>query len=146
MRLCNKVNKQAQIQKVYPMKLTSNYIVYLNDSNKVQCAKCRLTGRFVKRAVAQLEYEKEYGFFDFSILTLLVILFTVYLSNVMSKLENMLIKIALSLDDVLSHFSNGKTVVLFTHLNSCLFNSKVSSEKELINLLNSDEVKKGRVI
>ena len=146
MRLCNKVNKQAQIQKVYPMKLTSNYIVYLNDSNKVQCAKCRLTGRFVKRAVAQLEYEKEYGFFDFSILTLLVILFTVYLSNVMSKLENMLIKIALSLDDVLSHFSNGKTVVLFTHLNSCLFNSKVSSEKELINLLNSDEVNKGRVI
>ena len=64
----------------------------------------------------------------------------------MSKLENMLIKIALSLDDVLSHFSNGKTVVLFTHLNSCLFNSKVSSEKELINLLNSDEVKKGRVL
>ena len=128
------------------MKLTSNYIVYLNDSNKVQCAKCRVTGRFVKRAIAQLEYEKEYGFFAFSTLSMLVILFTVHFSNVMSKLENMLIKIALSLDDVLSHFSNGKTVVLFTHLNSCLFNSKVSSEKELINLLNSDEVNKGRVI
>ena len=128
------------------MKLTSNYIVYLNDSNKVQCAKCRVTGRFVKRAIAQLEYEKEYGFFAFSTLSMLVILFTVHFSNVMSKLENMLIKIALSLDDVLSHFSNGKTVVLFTHLNSCLFNSKVSSEKELINLLNSDEVKKGRVL
>ena len=105
-----------------------------------------MTGRFVKRVVAQLEYEKEYGFFDFSTLSMLVILFTVHFSNVMSKLENMLIKIALSLDDVLSHFSNGKTVVLFTHLNSCLFNSKVSSEKELINLLNSDEVNKGRVI
>ena len=128
------------------MKLTSNYIVYLNADNKVQCAKCRVTGRFVKRAMVQTEYEKEYGFFDFSILALLVILFTVHLSNVLHKLENMLIKITLSLDDVLSHFSNGKTVVLFTHLNSCLFNSKVSSEKELINLLNSDEVKKGRVL
>ena len=96
MRLCNKVNKQAQIQKVYPMKLTTNYIVYLNADNKVQCAKCRLTGRFVKRAMAQPEYEKEYGFFAFSTLAMLVILITVYLSNVMSKLENMLIKISFS--------------------------------------------------
>ena len=93
------------------MKLTSNYIVYLNADNKVQCAKCRLTGRFVKRAGAQLEYEKEYGFFAFSILALLVILFTVHLSNVMSK-------VILSLDGVLNHFSNGKTIVLFTHLNT----------------------------
>ena len=128
------------------MKLTKNYIVYLNADNKVQCAKCRVTGRFVKRVIAQLEYEKEYGFFDFSILALLVVLFTMYFSNVMSKLENMLIKIALSLDDVLTKFSNGKTIVLFTHLNSCLFNSKVSIDKELTTLLNSGEVKEGRVI
>lgn len=121
------------------MKLTSNYIVYLNELNKVQCAKCRVTGRFVKRACAQVEYEKEYGFFAFSTLSLLVILFTMYLSNVMSKIN-------LSLDDVLSHLSNGKTVVLFTHLNTCLFNSKVSSEKEISILLNSGEVKKGRVL
>ncbi len=52
------------------MKLTSNYIVYLNDQNLVHCAKCRLTGRFVKRAVAQKEYALEYenvfkGFFAF---------------------------------------------------------------------------------
>ena len=128
------------------MKLTTNYIVYLNAGNKVQCAKCRVTGRFVKRAGAQLEYEKEYGFFAFSTLSMLVILFTVHFSNVMSKLENMLIKIALSLGDVLSHFSNGKTVVLFTHLNSCLFNSKVSIDKELSTLLNTGEVKEGRVL
>ena len=121
------------------MKLTTNYVVYLNADNKVQCAKCRVTGRFVKRACAQLEYEKEYGFFDFSILALLVILFTVYLSDVLSK-------VALGLDEVLSHLSNGKTIVLFTHLNAYLFNSKVSSEKELSTLLNSGEVKKGRVI
>ena len=128
------------------MKLTKNYIVYLNELNKVQCAKCRLTGRLVNRAIAQLEYENEYGFFAFSNLAMLVVLFTVHLSNVMSRLENMLIKIALGLDDVLSHLSNGKTIVLFTHLNTCLFNSKVSSEKELTNLLVSSEVKKGRVL
>jgi hypothetical protein len=121
------------------MKLTTNYIVYLNADNKVQCAKCRVTGRFVKRAVAQLEYEKEYGFFAFSTLSMLVTLFTMYLSNVMSK-------VTLSLDDVLSHLSNGKTIVLFTHLNSCLFNSKVSIDKELTTLLNSGEVKKGRIV
>ena len=110
------------------MKITTNYVVYLNADNKVQCAKCRVTGRFVKRAGAQLEYEKEYGFFAFSILTLLVIMFTVHLSNVLTK------------------FSNGKTIVLFTHLNTYLFNSKVSSEKELTKLLNTGEVKKGRVL
>ena len=121
------------------MKLTTNYIVYLNELNKVQCAKCRVTGRFVKRAIAQLEYEKEYGFFDFSILALLVILFTMYLSNVMSK-------ITLGLDEVLSHLSNGKTIVLFTHLNTCLFNSKLSIDKELTNKLVSGEVKKGCVL
>ena len=128
------------------MKLTSNYIVYLNELNKVQCAKCRVTGRFVKRACAQLEYEKEYGFFAFSTLSMLVILFTVPLSNVLHKLENILIKITLSLDEVLSHLSNGKTIVLFTYLNTYLFNSKVSSDKELTTLLNTGEVKKGRVL
>ena len=128
------------------MKLTTNYIVYLNADNKVQCAKCRVTGRFVKRAVAQLEYEKEYGFFAFSILTLLVILFNMYLSTVLYKLESVMTNVSLSLDDVLSHFSNGKTVVLFTHLNTYLFNSKVSIDKEITTLLNSGEVKKGRVL
>ena len=112
----------------------------------MHCAKCRVTGRFVKRVIAQTEYEKEYGYFAFSTLSMLVILFTVYLSNVLHKLENMLSKVTLSLDEVLSHFCNGETIVLFTHLNAYLFNSKVSSEKELSTLLNSGEVKKGRVI
>ena len=128
------------------MKLTTNYIIYLNELNKVELAKCRVSGRFVKRVIAQAEYEKEYGFFDFSILTLLAILFTVYLSNVLHKFENMLIKITLGLDEVLSHLSNGKTIVLFTHLNTCLFNSKANSEKELSTLLNTGEVKKGRIV
>ncbi len=128
------------------MKLTTNYVVYLNADNKVQCAKCRVTGRFVKRAVAQLEYEKEYGFFDFSTLVMLVILFNMYLSTVLYKLESVMTNVSLSLDEVLSHLSNGKTIVLFTHLNTCLFKSKVSSEKELTNKLVYGEVKKGRVL
>ena len=128
------------------MKLTTNYIVYLNADNKVQCAKCRVTGRFVKRAGAQLEYEKEYGFFAFSISVMLVILFTVHLSNVLYKFESVMTNVSLSLDNVLNHFSNGKTVVLFTHLNTYLFNSKVNNEKELTTLSNSGEVKKGRVL
>ena len=128
------------------MKLTTKYIVYLNADNKVQCAKCRLTGRFVKRAMAQLEYEKEYGFFAFSTLSMLVILFTVYLSNVLYKLESVMTNASLNLDEVLSHLSNGKTIVLFTHLNTCLFNSKLSIDKELTNKLVSGEVKKGCVL
>ena len=128
------------------MKLTTNYIVYLNADNKVQCAKCRVTGRFVKRACAQTEYEKEYGFFAFSTLSMLAILFTVYLSNVLYKLESVMTNASLNLDEVLSHLSNGKTIVLFTHLNTCLFNSKLSIDKELTNKLVSGEVKKGCVL
>ena len=128
------------------MKLTSNYVVYLNEQNVVHCAKCRLIGRFVKRTIAQLEYEKEYGFFDFSILTLLVILFSMYLSNVLYKLENVMSKVILGLDDILSHFSNGKTIVLFTHLNTYLFKKGVTSEKEIIEMLNTGLVKDGRVL
>ena len=82
------------------MKLTTNYIVYLNADNKVQCAKCRNTGRFVKFSIAQTEYEKEYGFFDSSILTMLLILFTMYLSNVLYKLEIVMSKVTLGLDDI----------------------------------------------
>ena len=69
-----------------------------------------------------------------------------YLSTVLYKLESVMTNVSLSLDDVLSHFSNGKTVVLFTHLNTYLFNSKVSIDKEITTLLNSGEVKKGRVL
>lgn len=128
------------------MKLTTNYIVYLNELNKVECAKCRVSGRFVKRSIAQMEYIKEYRFFDFSTLTLLIILITMYLSDVIYKLGNMMTNVSLSLDNVLSHFNNGKTVVLFTHLNTYLFNSKVNNEKELHSLIKTGEVEKGRVI
>lgn len=128
------------------MKITSNYIVYLNENNEVQCAKCRNTGRFVKRSIAQMEYIKEYRFFDFSTLTLLIILINMYLSNVLYKLENMMTNVSLNLDNVLSNFNNGRTIVLFTHSTTYLFNSKVNNEKELTNLLNTGEAKTGRVL
>lgn len=128
------------------MKLTTNYIIYLNKLNKVECAKCRITGRFVKRAIAQHEYIKEYGYFSFSLLTMIFVLIMMYLSNVMHKLKSVMSKVTLGLDQVLSHFNKGKTIVLFTHLNTYLFNSKVNSEKELHSLLNTGEVSKGRIL
>lgn len=128
------------------MKLTTNYIIYLDEENKVYCAKCLNTGRFVKRAIAQIEYEKEYGFYSFSLFTMLLILFIMCLSNILSQLENVMKKVALNLDQVLTYFSNGRTIVLFTHLNTYLFNSKVNSEKEIVSLLASGEVKGGRIL
>ena len=128
------------------MKLTSNYIVYLDEANKVYCAKCRMTGRFVKRAIAQNEYEKEYSFFNFSLFTMLLILVIMYLSNALTQLENVMKKVALNLDQVLTYFSNGHTIVLFTHLNTYLFNSKVNSEKEINSLLKTNEVEGGRIL
>lgn len=128
------------------MKLTTNYIVYLDESNNVYCAKCLKTGRFVKRAIAQKEYEKEYGFYSYSLFTMLLILAIMQLSSLASQVENVMKKVTLNLDEVLTHFNNGHTIVLFTHLNTYLFNSKVNSEKEITSLLNTGEVKEGRIL
>ena len=141
---CNKANYD-QSENI-TMKLTSNYIVYLDEANKVYCAKCRMTGRFVKRAIAQNEYEKEYSFFNFSLFTMLLILVIMYLSNALTQLENVMKKVALNLDQVITYFSNGHTIVLFTHLNTYLFNSKVNSEKEINSLLKTNEVEGGRIL
>ena len=141
---CNKVNYD-QSENI-TMKLTSNYIVYLDESNNVYCAKCLKSGRFIKRAIAQAEYEKEYSFFNFSLFTMFLILVIMYLSNALTQLENVMKKVALNLALGLNYFSNGHTIVLFTHLNTYLFNSKVNSEKELTNKLVSGEVKGGSIL
>ena len=141
---CNKANYE-QSENI-TMKLTTNYIVYLDESNKVYCAKCLKTGRFIKRAIAQQEYEKEYGFYSFSLFTMFLILVIMYLSNLALQVENVMKKVALNLDQVLTYFSNGHTIVLFTHLNTYIFKSKVNSEKEIKSLLNAGEVKEGRVL
>lgn len=44
------------------VKYTTNYTCYLNEDNMVHCAKCRATGKFVKRAIAQKEYITEYAY------------------------------------------------------------------------------------
>jgi len=44
------------------IKYTTHYICYLNADNKVHCAKCRVTGKFVKRVIAQAEYSAEYAY------------------------------------------------------------------------------------
>lgn len=48
--------------------------------------------------------------------------------------------------DILEHFNSGSSIVLFTRLNTYLFNSKVNKDKEIINLLNTNEVIKGRIL
>lgn len=42
------------------MKQTTNFYVYIDENNAVYCAKCRVTGKFIKSAVAQAEYSAEY--------------------------------------------------------------------------------------
>lgn len=105
-----------------------------------------MTGRFVKRVIAQVEYENEYTYLSVSMLTMFILFAMMYLSAQINKLENVMVNVSLSLVDVLRHFYSGKTIVLFTHLNTYLFNSKVDSEKELTKLLNTGEVNKGRVL
>lgn len=132
------------------MKLTTNYVVYLNADNKVHCAKCRITGRFIKRSIAQVEYEEEYNYFSSSILTTVLLFAIMYLSNLVTSLENTMdntmTTVTMNLDQVLTHFNKGRTIVLFTHLNTYLFKSKVNSKDEMIKLLNTGEVKTGRIL
>ena len=52
----------------------------------------------------------------------------------------------LTYKDILEHFNSGRSIVLFTRLNTYLFNSKVSKDKEIVNLLNTNEVIKGRIL
>lgn len=124
------------------MKLTTNYIVYLNELNKVECAKCRITGRFVKRALAQDEYENEYNYSSVSILTMLILFATIYLTNL---LESLTMK-TLSTNEVMTAFNAGKQIVLFTSINTYVYKLGVTSEVEILAALNSGEVEKGRIV
>ena len=124
------------------MKLTTNYIVYLNELNKVECAKCRLTGRFVKRVIAQDEYENEYNYSSVSMLTMFILFATIYLTNL---LESLTMK-TLSINEVMTAFNAGKQIVLFSSINTYVYKLGVTSEVEISTALNSGEVEKGRVI
>ena len=74
------------------MKLTTNFIVYLNADNEVQCAKCRISWRFVKRAIAQDEYALEYNYkvtFK-SFVSFMFTVFYVLLSIALNSVQNAL--------------------------------------------------------
>lgn len=63
------------------IKYTSNYICYFSAMNKMQCAKCRVTGRFVKLSIANAEYDAEYSYTSSckAILAMLVMLWCIYI-------------------------------------------------------------------
>lgn len=124
------------------MKLTTNYIIYLNESNKVHCAKCRNTGKFVKRSIAQAEYDIEYNYSNVSALTMFILFAKIYLINLM---ENITMN-TLSTEQVLSQFKAGRQVVLFTSINTYVFKNTVNSEVEILAALNSGEVNSGRIL
>lgn len=124
------------------MKLTTNYIVYLNELNKVECAKCRITKRFVKRALAQNEYENEYNYSSVSVLTMFILFATIYITNLV---ESLTMK-TLSINEVMTAFNAGKQIVLFTSINTYVFKAGVTSESEILATLNSGEVETGRIV
>ena len=72
------------------MKHTTNFIVYLNDEGKVYCAKCKMTGRFVKRAIAQDEYALEYNYkLTFkSFVSFMFTVFYILLSIALNSVQN----------------------------------------------------------
>ena len=76
------------------MKHTTNFIVYLNADNKVYCARCKITGRFVKRDLAQNEYDLEYvykvtlkGFISFMFTVFFILLSFKQVKKVAKKLD-----------------------------------------------------------
>lgn len=65
------------------IKYTSNYICYFSAMNKLTCAKCRLTGRFVKLSIAHVEYDTEYVYTSSykALLAMLVMLWCICISK-----------------------------------------------------------------
>lgn len=63
------------------IKYTTNYICYFGAMNKMQCAKCRVSGRFVKLTIANAEYDIEYAYKSSykAILALLLLLWCIYI-------------------------------------------------------------------
>jgi hypothetical protein len=69
------------------MKQTTNYIVYLDENNAVYCAKCRTTGKFVKRDTAQYEYSLEYAYKETGVISLIGMVIMFFVFVVVSKYE-----------------------------------------------------------
>lgn len=107
------------------MKLTSNFIVYLNAENKVHCAKCRLTGRFVKRAIAQNEYNIEYSYkvtFKSFIAFMFTVFYVLLSIKQAKKLQNKIIVLNAELKKALQQ----NDFKLINKLQSELFSLKIN--------------------
>lgn len=61
------------------IKYTTNYICYFSAMHKLSCAKCRVSGRFVKLSIANAEYDIEYAYTSSykAILAMLVMLWCI---------------------------------------------------------------------
>ena len=106
------------------MKLTTNFIVYLNADNEVHCAKCRITGRFVNRAIAQNEYSLEYSYkvtFKSFIAFMFTVFYVLLSIKQAKKLQNKIIVLNAELKKALQQ-NNFK---LISKLQSELFSVKL---------------------
>ena len=97
------------------MKLTTNYIVYLNADNKVQCAKCRVTGKFIKRSIAQKEYSTEYAY-NHSLVTLLI-MFAMFLWDSLNSSKMALECQLIAINEAMQTAYKQHDYVLFKQLN-----------------------------
>ena len=107
------------------MKLTTNFIVYLNADNEVHCAKCRLTGRFVKRAIAQSEYSLEYNYkvtFKSFIAFMFTVFYVLLSIKQAKKLQNKIIVLKAELKKALQQ----NDFKLISKIQSDLFSLKIN--------------------
>ena len=107
------------------MKLTTNFIVYLNADNEVHCAKCRLTGRFVKRAIAQNEYSLEYNYkvtFKSFIAFMFTVFYVLLSIKQAKKLQNKIIVLKAELKKALQQ----NDFKLISKIQSDLFSLKIN--------------------
>ena len=116
-------SEKRYILKGAAMKLTTNFIVYLNAENKVHCAKCRVTGRFVKRSIAQNEYTLEYTYkvtFKSFIAFMFTVFYVLLSIKQAKKLQNKIIVLNVELKKALQQ----NDFKLITKLQSELFSAK----------------------
>lgn len=104
------------------IKYTSNYICYFSAMHKLSCAKCRVTGRFVKLSIANAEYNIEYTYTSSykAILALLAMLWCICIIKpkqvATSDLERLSNEIA-SLNNAMRIAYSNCDYVLFSKLN-----------------------------
>lgn len=101
------------------MKLTTNYVVYLNELNQVYCAKCRITGKFVKRAIAQQEYSLEYTYSSLELLLSLINMLAMYIAMIVAEwLEKLNVNDVYTLENQINEAYLANDWMTFKRLNN----------------------------